>query len=190
MKRLTLLPILFFFAILQNCTLPGVNGSDEDLATLLTLIQVQSNSSQYTRWQSFPMTISATTTAPTKATSPDIDQAFWRRAGDSMEITYTYKHTNNTGATSGTGTYLFQIPDGYTIDSSRVVIDTFQETGAVGSASVFDDYVGSSKVYTTTALALFVRNGVAGGFVTGGSIGDLTGATVAITFNARVPITG
>lgn len=41
----------------------------------------------------FIMEIDATTTAPTKATTRT-ELGWWRRIGNSMEITYTYRYTS------------------------------------------------------------------------------------------------
>ena len=60
-----------------------------------------------TAWTSFAMTITATTTNPTKATTTVVDQAYWRRVGDCMEISYVYGHINNAGASVGGGDISF-----------------------------------------------------------------------------------
>lgn len=91
-----------------------------------------------TDWKEYDLQITASTTNPTKASSPVVDNAVWRRVGDSMEISYRYRHDSNTGATSGTGTYRFSIPAGYTIDTSK-----FQDVGNMGGLG----QVGTCNVY-------------------------------------------
>ncbi len=81
------------------------------------------------------ITISATTTAPTKGASIDIDKMFYRRVGDSMELRYQYEQ--NTGGTAGSGTYLIDIPSGFTIDTAKFsTTATSAETRMVGYGHV------------------------------------------------------
>ena len=71
-------------------------------------------------WSLYPLTIGATTTAPAKATTTTTDIAQWRRIGSDMEITYHYTATTLTGSTAGTGTYLYPLPSGYTVDTTKI----------------------------------------------------------------------
>lgn len=78
------------------------------------------------------VTITATTTAPTKGTT-SYDAAFWRRVGNSMEWVW---HFNQTGAGSaGSGTYLHHLPSGFAMDT-----DVFRTNSA--SASNIDSGIG------------------------------------------------
>jgi hypothetical protein len=79
-----------------------------------------------------PITIGATTTAPTKGATKLVDRILARRVGDEAEMVYEY--TQTTGGTVGAGSYLFSLPPGLTFDSSKV---TF--AGTTGS------YRGSSS---------------------------------------------
>lgn len=79
-----------------------------------------------TEWQPFPSVaagtlITATTTNPTYGTVTQ-NVAMWRRVGDSMEILWTYRQS--TSGTTGSGTYLFNLPPGYQIDTSKIVPST------------------------------------------------------------------
>jgi hypothetical protein len=62
--------------------------------------------------------ISAETTGPTAATTPLVDKVWWRRVGNSMEIRYEYKHTNNAGSAGGTGDYIFTLPGSQSLDTA------------------------------------------------------------------------
>lgn len=83
----------------------------------------------------FPMTVSATVTAPTKGTVTK-DKLYWRRVGNCMEITWSYGQSS--AGTGGSGTYLFKIPNNLTIDFNQISDVSTIEQGVVGSASVFD----------------------------------------------------
>lgn len=175
------------------CQLPAACTSDEDLTALLTLLQIENSSNQNSNWVSYPLIIGAVTTSPNKATTPDVDSACWRRSGDSMEITYSYAHTNNAGAAAGSGIYLFSLPSGYTIDSSKVVISADTQQGIVGSMAVETVADGKASgalaTYTNTALASRVANSSVDGDV-GSVLWDLADTTVKYSFSARVPILG
>ena len=66
--------------------------------------------------QTYPLTIGATTTAPTKG--PVVtDMATWSRRGDKMLLTYSYEQSS--GGSPGSGTYTFSLPNGYRIDLTK-----------------------------------------------------------------------
>ena len=90
-----------------------------DLDSLAAYVATLTNAN-ITSWTSFTMSIEGTTTNPSKASSPDIDAAYWRRVGDSMEIVYTYKHSSTTGAGNGSGGWKFMLPGSYTIDTAKI----------------------------------------------------------------------
>lgn len=64
------------------------------------------------------ITLSATTTAPTKGTV-GIDKMLMKRYGDVAEITYEYNQT--TAGTTGSGSYLFSLPSGMSFDTTKIV---------------------------------------------------------------------
>ena len=148
-------------------------------------------------WQPFDMTISASSGAPTKATTRT-EAAYRRYVGDSVEITYVYYHTSATGAADGTGTYLFQLPDGRTADTSKVAVSTSElaatqvGSGRVSDGTVASGYAVKAWLYNSTSIALIVTG--AGSTSAGQTIGSsafaMTGATRAYHFTVRVPIVG
>lgn len=193
--------VLLFGLFFNACSLPTTPVSDDDLTALLTLFQVQENSSQISRWAKFDMQINATVTAPTKATTPIIDQAAWRRVGDSMEIMYNYRHTNNTGATAGSGTYLYTIPNFQLIDSSKVAFDSIAQnnkalgivgTGHTGNDVGSDGTVAVIVAYNDTGLAMILEqnNGSGDTVHQSGVNAQLNAAEVNTSFRATVPILG
>lgn len=146
-----------------------------------------------TDWVQFTMVITGSSSNPTKANTTLFDNAYWRRVGDSMEIVYTYAHNNNTGAAAGSGTYLFGLPSGYTIDSNKISVSTTNAPGVVGSATVSSTNVptGSVKVYNTTNLSIYANEAAAS---TAGMVGSsfipMNAADARYSFSARVPIAG
>jgi hypothetical protein len=144
-----------------------------------------------TDWTAFTMTIDAVTTAPTKATATIFDNAQWRRVGDSMEVTYTYQHTNNAGTAAGSGIYLFGLPTGYTIDTSKMPIDTWK-VGACGVGQVESGGTFTPLIvipYNSTSLSLSNDGGASLASVQSSSY-NITSATIVYTFTAKVPIVG
>ncbi len=107
-----------------------------------------------------------------------------------MEIMYTYEQSAI--GTAGSGTYLFPIPAGFTIDTSKVgPASGTADIGTVGSATVFSTAHGVVQVWDSTNLVIKAgTDAVAPAFAgAGGSIGDIgANATMAYGFRAVVPI--
>ena len=140
--------------------------------------------------------IGATTTAPTKGTAT-VDQVWYRRVGGNMEVRYEYKQT--TAGTAGSGDYLFKIPGGYSVDTTKIsafsVIEgagIWANYNTVGIASLSDNtnnHLAAVSVYDATNVRMLqISNGGMG--VNGGAYTYLleTGYHMAATFS--VPIVG
>lgn len=110
--------------------------------------------------------ITATSSNPTKGTSVT-DTMYWRRIGDSMQVTINYRQT--AAGSSGSGDYLFQIPTGYSIDTTKVKAYTtiiggntaWQLDSNVGFGSASNtagptNGVGPVVVYDSTHVRIFV----------------------------------
>jgi len=103
----------------------------------------------------YPLTIGATTTAPTKGTIAE-DIATWARHGDKMLWSYRYRQTS--AGTAGNGTYLFPLPTGHEIDLAKTPAGTavgecrMEGTSTEGS---LPSGLGTVCVYDSTHL--FVR---------------------------------
>lgn len=149
-----------------------------------------------TDWQSFTMTPTATTTAPTKGTVV-IDEAKYRRVGDSMEITWQY-HQSSAG-TAGNGTYLFPIPAGLVIDTTKLTpstggyltkvgtghmaITTDAAGGAAGTRTAHIRAYNSTHLMITSQISDHIYTVNSGHFA-------FTNNPLIINFSATVPIQG
>jgi hypothetical protein len=116
-------------------------------------------------WRSYPVTITASTTNPSLGTTT-LNQAFWRRVGDSMEIVYDLQQTS--AGSAGSGTYLINLPSGYTIDSSKININSSHHGSYVGNFSITNNadelsasaIIGRVMPYNTTNLsAVMITSG-------------------------------
>jgi hypothetical protein len=98
-----------------------------------TMMPNVENISQWTDYGA--ITITATTTNPTKATTRQQDNVRCRVVGQDYECEYRYQHTSNVGAAAGSGGYLFHLPEGveFADDQSLGTIST--ATGASGDAA-------------------------------------------------------
>ena len=158
-----------------------------------------------TPWTSFTMVIGATSVAPGKASclsSPSsscVENAQWRRIGDTMEISYTYGTTTSSGATSGTGTYLFSLPDSAVIDTTKIAIGSdFAGNSVVGHASGY--FPGSPGVWAQvmdgfvwaySSTQLMIGLGFGGStLAVGSSTTPIDNSPAMYRFLARVPIVG
>jgi hypothetical protein len=148
----------------------------------------------------YTLTIGAVTTPPTPGTNTS--SALWRRTGDSMEIIYTFAETTN--GTSGSGMYLFPLPSGYVIDTTKVTANSSNANGngasIVGSGQAGNTTANTTSsngpiqayVYNTTNLALITgtATGEQSNYVGQGGSFALGTAPVYISYTARVPIAG
>lgn len=148
-----------------------------------------------TDWTPYTVTITASTTNPTKASSPTVDQGYWRRVGDSMQIRYTYGYTSNAGAASGSGDYIFSIPSGHTIDSTKIRVSTTTTEGACGSGHTSQQ--GNThpmcvvKPYTTTTLALTLTStGASPVYCNSTNLPLGSASATRLAFECTVPISG
>lgn len=158
-----------------------------------TPISLQQEVAGISDWRLFNMVIDSTGTTPTKADDPVFDLALWRRVGDSMDITWAYQHTSTTGASNGTGTFLFRLPEGYTIDTNKLISNPGinrgygTKVGNVHEESGTDALAGSVYVYDEKSLLLEFQSTTNYFFADGSSLGWSSGA-VLISFNATIPI--
>jgi hypothetical protein len=146
-------------------------------------------------WQSYPLTLGATTTAPTKGTVT-VDTAMWRRVGKNMELTWQYKQTG--AGAAGSGSYLIPLPAGYAIDPAYQTISSAIGTdielivghGDVQNGGTFG--VAMIEAYSTTQLFVgVVYDGVGAGGATWSSTSfALSNASVQFSMKASVPIVG
>ncbi len=156
-----------------------------------------------TDWTAYTLTIGAVTTPPTPGAGA-VKTAKWRRVGDSMEIMFTYAQT--AAGSAGSGTYLFPLPTGYSIDTNKISLST-NGTGAAGTtigngtasttttagASATDMIFATG--YNSTNLALYFNSYATGisnmqaSPISSLSFSLLT-STLYISFTAKVPIQG
>lgn len=143
-----------------------------------------------TDWVSYTGVVGATTSAPTFGTTVK-DEWKWRRVGDSMEIVLNKAHS--TAGSAGTGDYLFPLPTGYTIDTTKNSAQYIDGLGVVGSA-MWDNgssiYTGSIKIKDTTNLYAMLGNDTNAITAISSSVKAASNSTWRFSFTALVPITG
>jgi len=155
-----------------------------------------------TDWRDFPSVaagtlITATVTNPSFGTI-GVNKAEWRRVGDSMEIMWDFRQSTAGGA--GSGGYLFNLPPGYVIDSTKTTIGSANSDSK--SLGVFHAFDGASLIgtgwvyaYSSTQLAATFQwqNGSVSYSTTGWSNGGtVTFASTSGQFSllAKLPIAG
>ncbi len=149
-----------------------------------------------TDWVSYPITITGTGSNPAKGTVTT-DVAEWRRVGDSMEIRYQY--LQSAAGSAGSGTYLFNLPSGYSANTSKITPDTGANfSSQCGSFSAVQNggvaLIGSTFLYDTThfsGVGTYSNNSAGAGFAPlGASTIPLNSTAVGYGINALVPIAG
>lgn len=82
------------------------------------IVKLASASSSFTAKAS--LTITGTTANPTKATAPENDFIRYRDLGNNeVEVDFLYSSVSGTGATAGTGDYLFALPSGLSFNATE-----------------------------------------------------------------------
>ena len=145
--------------------------------------QIVTNGAAITDYQSYSLTIGGSGSAPTFGATGGTKNSRWKRDGSDLLIEFDL--SNGTGGAAGSGTYLFPIPTGLTIDSSLVRVSTNSAIAtAIGSGSYYGGGAVTSTFvfpYNTTNLALQNVDNTNASLATNGN---------TITFTARVPIVG
>lgn len=143
-------------------------------------------------WNTFTLSPQAVTTNPTKNGSPVRDTARWRRNGGDMEIEWEYAQT--TGGTAGSGTYLFPLPSGYTMDTSKITQNTTGSGTMVGSghlelnAANPPTQMGLLTTYDSTRVMLTIYATTNTIFASGTGINF--GGSLSVGLYYKVPIAG
>jgi hypothetical protein len=144
------------------------------------------------------LTISATTTAPTKASAPLVDKAYYRRDGGDAIIRLAYAHSSAAGAAAGSGEYLFDIEAivGLPIDTDKIDADSSPghngKTNTVGHVqgnSSVESFAGGVIVHDSQYVRFFLV-GTSNGSILGSTFNPLTQSNVSYTAEIRVPIKG
>lgn len=143
------------------------------------------------------MTITATTTNPTKGTMT-LDRVTGVRNGRYAHLRYDYAAT--TAGAAGSGTYLFTLPSSLTIDgaylavpaSSAVYINNYCGDGTLTTGGADTANLGVFAYNTTQVFlgAVFAVGGTPSYTGVGSGYGALNTANRQFSFIARVPITG
>ena len=148
---------------------------------------------ELTDWETYTLTIGATTTAPTKGTT-SYDNARWRRVGDSMEIHYEFKQT--VAGTVGSGTYLFPLPSGYSIDTDKLTTSNGPQTTVghawvsnVAAADADASRIGTVSPYDSSNLTVHTVSTSDTPAPVSNSAFGLDATNIIYSFRATVPIT-
>jgi hypothetical protein len=146
--------------------------------------------SPITDWTSQTVpTLGGTTTPPARGTGVT-ESYMTRRVGDSLEFKYDYEHTG--AGTVGSGSYLYSLPSGLSIDTTKLSVGSSQ-IKTIGSAYVYNgttEYNGSLIPYSSTQLAIDIFTSATASTFAGSSNASYGGATLRIHFEGRVPIAG
>lgn len=148
-------------------------------------------------WTSYSMTIGAVTSAPTKGTAAR-DEARWMRVSDdSIMINYNYRQT--VAGSGGTGTYIFQLPTGLTIDTAKIstaATGSYNAQSIVGTSIVSSDagvnpaHWGIAYVCSSSGVSLAAGSDLAGFSPISSTNHTLVNAGQAYAFTATVPVSG
>lgn len=104
---------LIFHIATTNASAYTLEYTNVEVNTIQTLPQ----GPIVTDWQSYTLNINGSVSNPTLGTVIE-NSAFYRRVGDSAQITFAFRNTS--AGTAGSGTYLFTLPPGLTFDINKL----------------------------------------------------------------------
>lgn len=147
-------------------------------------------------WVNYTPTITGSTSNPSKGTIL-MDQAFWRRIGDSMQIRYQYRQTSAGGA--GSGAYYFSLPSGYSAGLAKTHYGptlTGSMTGAAGTAEITGGganplLLGAVQLASPTTFGVYYgTDAVATTYWGSGTTGNFSTTNLEFSLILQVPISG
>lgn len=113
-------------------------------------------------WVSEAITITATTSNPTKATTKVDDYIRYRIVGPKeYEVQMMYAHTSATGAAAGNGTYLFTLPGALQFNTTfnpGYVATTFSDGTVAAARSVIEGssgFITNGGVYCSSIARVY-----------------------------------
>ena len=145
------------------------------------------------------VTIGATGTAPTKATTRTKDALFWKRSGNIAYFSLQYKQGATTGAAAGSGGYLFSVPSNMTIDTTITGTNTGTAISNIdqsyGPATVGGNTIMRPSVimvYSTTQFTIWSLNFTSNSYQITGSANFQTTDSANMYYGAEfsLPISG
>jgi hypothetical protein len=116
-----------------------------------------------TPWTQYSVTIgSEGPTPPTKGTTT-LDNAQWRRTGDSIEINYGYAQTSG-GSSGSVARYLIPLPFGLQVDTGKfAVVGANSGEGSVGDGGGYStatgNWFGKTYLYDSQNIAMLIFQG-------------------------------
>ena len=143
-----------------------------------------------TDWQPYTITPTGSISNPVKGTVT-VDNAEWRRVGDSLQIRWSYIQTS--AGTAGSGDYLINLPAGLVIDSSKMNIGSgTASAGGVGSL-MLGSTAGNGRynlVATNSTHLLGLNDALSQTWDSTAGAGGFGNASLEISLLAQVPIVG
>lgn len=143
-------------------------------------------------WTSFTTTITAVTTNPTQGAGAT-KTSYYLQEGKVLRIVFNYKQT--AAGTAGSGTYLFSIPAGFTINTTVVSPTLFADSNcrtAIGSGTchIPGTAIGPANpiVYDATRYAVLASS-VPATEIVSNSFYALSSSTLYYSWELAIPIT-
>ena len=144
-----------FYAIntTSGQTVGGIASGSYALYTNQETLKIVSNGSNWiildhfteTGWTDVgAISLSATGSNPTKPSGLVEDKMLWKREGDSARILMRYKQNGRSGVGSGSGAYIFALPNGISADTT--ITNVYAPTGTSANTSGLNQNIGSAMV--------------------------------------------
>lgn len=145
---------------------------------------------------------STSTGAPVFATSPSVNLFWWRRNGTDMQYRIEYAQSSNSGATGGSGDYVWFLPTGATMNTSAFTGNTIAGWTAgtvnnLGNVIVAvgapQSVIGFVSAYSNNGLRFYggVNSGSTNPLPIGGSSNGFSANNITVySANGSIPMSG
>lgn len=143
---------------------------------------------------SYTMPITATSVNPTKGAAIVVDSAQYCFFPNSKLMIIKYNYHQTTGGTAGTGDYLFGLPPGFTVDTTKIpgLVANSVVGSVIGSTLVTSGGsigIGVARLNNTTTFKLMVvDSGTLNATFINSTFFQLSVAAVSYSFTVEVPI--
>lgn len=141
-----------------------------------------------TSWTSFSLNVTGTGSNPTRGSG--ITEKAYYKCADAEDMLIHWDYYQSGAGADGSGTYLFEIPNSKSANSTVLFpSSTYNELAVVGNGAVFNDGKCNVKVYDSTHLSMSCTTS-GSDFVFGSAAGGFGNANARYSFTVRLPISG
>ena len=144
-------------------------------------------------WTPYTVTITGSTTDPTSGAGASLSGYYFQN-GSNLYINVQF--FQNAAGTNGSGRYIFNIPPGFTINTSVSGVDNYSSMGLnpVWGSGLINNYGTSSGImnvmpHSSNSLLALITDTTGTGYFGSASSYAFSNTNMAFSFNVTLPLT-